>query len=157
MARCLVTGGAGFIGSHLTERLLELGHEVVVLDRQPAAGMETSFGNAGDVCPSYATPWAAPGMRWKAFKWLFESNAPARVNFRRDAALWRWIGTRLANCDVEHFGRNKPRMQRIARYSLECLRTIRDAERIEYDHTTGGWTQLFRTHAGVAAACGRGI
>lgn len=30
--RCLVTGVAGFIGSHLAERLLELGHDVVGID-----------------------------------------------------------------------------------------------------------------------------
>ena len=30
--KSIITGGAGFIGSHLVDRLLELGHEVVVLD-----------------------------------------------------------------------------------------------------------------------------
>ncbi len=32
MPKSLITGGCGFIGSHLTELLLEEGHEVVVLD-----------------------------------------------------------------------------------------------------------------------------
>ena len=30
--KCLVTGGAGFIGSHIVDRLILEGHEVVIVD-----------------------------------------------------------------------------------------------------------------------------
>ena len=36
--KILVTGGAGFIGSHTCDRLLALGHEVMVLDALTAPG-----------------------------------------------------------------------------------------------------------------------
>jgi UDP-glucose 4-epimerase len=36
MTRSLVTGGAGFIGSHIVDRLVGLGHEVVVIDNERA-------------------------------------------------------------------------------------------------------------------------
>lgn len=32
MAKCVVTGGAGFIGSHIVDRLIDMGHEVHVVD-----------------------------------------------------------------------------------------------------------------------------
>ena len=42
MTHCLVTGGAGFIGSHLTERLVADGHRVTILD-------DLSTGRAGNL------------------------------------------------------------------------------------------------------------
>jgi len=47
MAKCLVTGGAGFIGSHLTEHLLAAGHEVVVLD-DLSTGQNTNLDGVRD-------------------------------------------------------------------------------------------------------------
>jgi UDP-glucose 4-epimerase len=38
--KALITGGAGFIGSHLSESLLQNGHEVIVLDNLSTGAME---------------------------------------------------------------------------------------------------------------------
>lgn len=53
--------GAGLEGTASAWYLRAAGHEVTVLERQPAAGMETSFANGGQISVSHAEPWANPG------------------------------------------------------------------------------------------------
>ena len=41
--------GSGVIGATSAYYLAKAGHEVTVVDRQPGPGLETSFGNAGEL------------------------------------------------------------------------------------------------------------
>jgi UDP-glucose 4-epimerase len=43
--KSLVTGGSGFIGSHIVDKLIELGHEVIVVDDQSAITHEKFYFN----------------------------------------------------------------------------------------------------------------
>ncbi|NTU98482.1 NAD-dependent epimerase/dehydratase family protein, partial [Candidatus Falkowbacteria bacterium] len=40
MSKCLVTGGAGFIGSNLVDELVKAGHEVTIIDDLKAGKRE---------------------------------------------------------------------------------------------------------------------
>jgi D-amino-acid dehydrogenase len=144
--------GAGVIGTTCAYYLAKAGYEVAVVERRSGPGLETSFANAGGICPGFAGPWAAPGMPLKVARWLFSADAPVVVRPRLDPYQWRWLARFLRNCDAERFARNKTRMQRIAHYSKACLKELRDETRIAFDHGTGGVLQLFRTEAELAGA-----
>ncbi|MBV8926808.1 MAG: FAD-dependent oxidoreductase, partial [Bradyrhizobium sp.] len=52
--------GAGVIGVTTAYYLAKAGAEVTVIDRQAGVALETSFANAGEISPGYASPWAGP-------------------------------------------------------------------------------------------------
>ncbi len=137
--------GAGVIGVTTAYYLARAGHAVTVLDRQPGPALETSFANAGEISPGYASPWAAPGIPQKAVKWLFMKHAPLIIRPMADAATWRWMMAMLANCTSARYATNKGRMVRLAEYSRDCLIALRQETGIAYDHRTQGTLQLFRT------------
>ena len=117
--------GSGVIGVTSAWFLAKAGHEVTVVDRQPAAGLETSYGNAGEVSPGYSSPWAAPGLPFKAIKWLFMKNRPLVIWPQMDPAQWVWGLSLLTNCTEKKYEINKARMVRIAEYSRDTLRDLR--------------------------------
>jgi D-amino-acid dehydrogenase len=137
--------GGGVIGVTTAYYLQSEGHEVVVFDRQPAPGLETSYANAGQVSWGYAAPWAAPGIPLKAVRWLFERHAPLVLRPRWDPALWRWLASMLRHCTASHYEMSKHRMLRLARYSQASLAQLRRDVGIRYDDRQRGTLQLFRT------------
>ena len=149
--KVIVLGG-GVIGTCTAYYLARAGAEVTVLDRQEGAGLETSFGNAGQVSPGYSTPWAAPGIPLKAIKWMFEQHAPLAIRLDGSLAQLRWMAQMLRNCSTERYAVNKERMMRVAEYSRSCLQRLRADTGIDYEQRAGGTLQLFRTQAQLDAA-----
>ncbi len=139
--------GSGVIGVSSAYQLALAGHEVTVVDRQPAAALETSYGNAGEVSPGYSAPWAGPGVPIKAIKWLLMQHRPLVIRPNIDLNLVRWCLAMLRNCTAARYEVNKGRMVRLAEYSRDCLKELRAQTGIRYDERTQGTLQLFRTQA----------
>lgn len=143
----IVILGAGVVGTTSAFYLARAGHDVTVIDRQAAPALETSFANAGQISPGYASPWAAPGVPLKAIKWMFEEHAPLAIRLDGSVAQLRWMAQMLRNCTQDRYAVNKSRMVRLAEYSRDCIRELRATTGIEYEGRQGGTLQLFRTQA----------
>lgn len=143
--------GAGVVGVTSAYYLARAGCDVTVVDRQPGPGLETSYANAGEISPGYASPWAGPGVPLKAVRWLLDDLGPLVVRPQFDIRMWSWLLKMLRNCTAERYALNKSRMVRIAEYSRDCLRQLRTEADIQYDHRSGGTLQLFRKQSQLEA------
>jgi D-amino-acid dehydrogenase len=148
----IIVLGSGVIGTASAYYLAQAGHEVTVVDRQPGPGLETSYGNAGEVSPGYAAPWAGPGIPIKAIKWLLMRHSPLAIRPSLDPKMWSWVLRMLGNCTSARYEINKGRMVSLAEYSRDCLIALRAATGIEYDQRTQGTLQLFRTQKQLDAS-----
>ncbi|MGH6909620.1 MAG: D-amino acid dehydrogenase [Phenylobacterium sp.] len=148
----IIVMGAGVIGVTTAYELAKRGHRVLVLDRQPGPALETSFANAGEISPGYASPWAGPGVPAKALKWLTMTHGPLRLRPRLDPYMWLWMLDALSNCTPARYAVNKAAMIALARYSRARLQDLRAETGIAYDEAALGALQLFRTSAQLAGA-----
>jgi D-amino-acid dehydrogenase len=137
--------GSGVIGVTSAWYLNRAGHEVTVIDRQPEPGMETSLANGGQISWGAGVPWAAPGIPFKALKWMLRPHSPLVLRPRLDPQLWAWLFRMLANCTAARYAVNRERMLRLSRYSHECLVALRRETDIHYDERTHGVLELYRT------------
>ena len=142
--------GAGVIGVTTAWYLRQAGHEVELVDRQPAVAQETSFANGGQISVSHSEPWANPGAPALALRWLGREDAPLLFRLRADPAQWLWGLRFLQQCLPWRSRANTALAFRLALYSRQQLQQLRASAALDYDHSTRGILYLYADAAGMA-------
>ncbi|KZB72750.1 MULTISPECIES: D-amino acid dehydrogenase [Thalassospira] len=147
----VVVMGAGVIGTTAAWYLLQNGHQVTVVDRQHASAQETSFANGGQISACHATPWANASTPKQIARWLGREEAPLLVRMRFDLQLFSWGLRFLRNCTDARARINLEKALRVAIYSRDCLRALRDDLDIDYKHSTRGILHICRNEQDMHA------
>lgn len=154
--------GAGVVGVASAWYLARAGHQVTVLDRQSAAGLETSFANGGQISVSHAEPWANPHAPLRALAWMRREDAPLLFRLRWDAGLLDWSLRFLRECTAQRTRANMRDIVALALYSRCQLQALRAETRLDYDHLERGILHIYTDQrefklASAAAAVMRGF
>ena len=136
--------GAGIVGVSTAYHLNRAGLDVLVLDRLPAAGLDTSFANGGQVSVCHAEPWANPSAPFKVLKWLGRRDAPLLFRPRLDPAQWAWLAAWLMECRPARSRANTRTIVQMALESRAWIQRIRAEEGLTYDAETRGILHFYR-------------
>lgn len=144
--------GAGVVGTASAWYLHAAGHQVTVVDRQAAAGLETSFANGGQISVSHAEPWANPHVLPRLLKWLGRPDAPLRWHWRADPGQWLWGLRFLRQCLPGRTQANIAAILALALYSRGQLQRLREELGLEYEQLQRGILHIYTDQDELAAA-----
>ncbi|URI10212.1 D-amino acid dehydrogenase [Aquincola tertiaricarbonis] len=144
--------GAGVTGVTSAWFLQQACHDVTLIDRQPGAGLETSFANGGQISVSHAEPWANPGAPMKVLKWLAREDAPLLFRLRPDAQQWLWGLQFLRECTPARTRHNIRQIVNLGLYSRSTLQQLRGQLNLPYDHLTKGILHFYTSQQEFDAA-----
>ncbi|MBX3352316.1 MAG: FAD-dependent oxidoreductase [Phycisphaeraceae bacterium] len=111
--------GAGVVGLAAAIDLAGRGLSVTVVDRA-TTGSGASFGNAGWLTPSLASPLAQPGSTRKALKWMLDPESPFYIKPSLDPALLRWLLVFLRSSSRERYERGVRAMVELCLWSVDA-------------------------------------
>lgn len=151
----IIVLGAGVVGVTTAYHLARDGHAVTVVDRQPVAANETSWGNAGLVSPGHAYSWASPTAPKKLIQSLYKDDTALRWRPNADPRLWSFSVGFLWNCTTRKARANTFIKAKFARYSQLELDRVAGETGIAFDRTTSGLIYCYPTQGALDAAAKR--
>ncbi len=144
--------GAGVTGVTSAWYLAKSGHDVTLVERDAATGMETSFANGGQISVSHAEPWANPSAPLKVLKWLAREDAPLLFRLRADLRQWLWGLAFLRECTPARTRHNIRQIVTLGLYSRASLQALRAETGIAYDHLARGILHFYTSRKELDAA-----
>jgi len=147
----VVVVGGGVVGVACARALAERGAQVTVLERD-RIGHGCSYGNAGWLTPSLATPLANPAMLLKSFKWMLDPESPLYIQPRLDPTYLRWLLEFLLSSRKHKFERGTAALIELCRVSVDLWEELAQRSPEPFGYARDGLLAVYENQASFDAA-----
>jgi D-amino-acid dehydrogenase len=147
----VVVIGGGVVGVACARELALRGAKVTVLERD-RIGHGCSFGNAGWLTPSQATPLANPAMLMKSFRWMFDPESPLYIQPRLDPAYMRWLVEFLLSSRKAKFERGTAAIVDLCRVSVDLWEELARRSTVPFGFERHGLLAVYEKQESIDGA-----
>jgi D-amino-acid dehydrogenase len=144
--------GAGVVGVTTAYKLAKQGHDVSVFDREPAAAMESSFANGGQLSYGFASPMGSPSLIGKIPAILMGADPAFRLPSVFTAEFLNWSIQFLNHCLPAASKRDAANLSQLAAASGQVFHEILEDVSLSFGHRRASKLVLLKSSADVEKA-----